>query len=172
MPPEIRVGLISLAVVSVIGLLIFIFDDRPELAAAIRRRLAGPSDMSSTHADRPSKESVADHLPITATSLGQRSATTGNAVNTLLPGNVLPEEAREIIRYQAKVEALSALISAGKVPQTEGIELVFDCKRSGRADSPYGKARAAVQAQLGPARPEFVGDMIARVQSEVAEEAR
>jgi hypothetical protein len=69
------------------------------------------------------------------------------------------------------VEALAALVTASKVPQTEGIELVFNCKRSGRADSLYGKARAVLVAQLCPARPEHFGEMIARVQAEVAKGA-
>lgn len=65
------------------------------------------------------------------------------------------EEAREIIRYQQRVEDAVKLIQSGKIGQTEVIELVFSCKRSGRADSLYGKARAAVLAQLGPSTPEY-----------------
>jgi len=115
----------------------------------------GPVDMSSVSTESAPYTPVAEQLPATSTNDGQRIAMQGNAVKVELPGNVLPEEAREIIRYQAKVEALAALLTAGKVPQTEGIELVFNCKRSGRADSPYGKARAAVVAQLGADKPEY-----------------
>jgi hypothetical protein len=173
MPPEVRIGLISAEVVATIAVLLLVFGDRPELAAAIRRRLAGRTsdDMSSTDAESTAEEPIAAPLPATATNDGQRIAMPGNAVNAELPGNVLPEAAREIIRYQVKVEDAVKLIQSGKIGQTEVIELVFNCKRSGRADSPYGKARAAVLAQLGPVRPEYVGEMIERVQREVAEEA-
>jgi hypothetical protein len=129
-------------------------------------------NMSSTGVESTSKETVAERLPATSTDSGQRIAMQGNAVNTELPGNLLPEAAREIIRYQQRVEDAVKIIQSGRVGQTEVIELVFNCKRSGRADSPYAKARAAVQAQLGPARPEYVGDMIERVQREVAAEQR
>lgn len=129
-------------------------------------------NMSSVGGESTSKEPVAGRLPATSTEGGQRIAMLGNAVNEELPVNVLPEAVREIIRYQVRVEDAVKLIQSGKIGQTEVIELVFNCKRSGRADSPYGKARAAVLAQLGPARPEYVGDMIARVNREVAEESR
>ena len=71
----------------------------------------------------------------------------GNAANDSLPGNALPEEVREIMRFQAKVEAVEAIIKTGKIGQTEAIEAVFSCKRSGRADSPYARARAALSAR-------------------------
>ncbi len=115
-------------------------------------------------------DSVADPLPATSTSGGQRIATPGNAVNTKLTGNLLPEEAREIVRFQAKVEAAAAIVESGKVGQTDAIEIIFHCKRSGRVDSPYGKARDALLVRLGPERPLYYDDLRKRVEEEVAKE--
>lgn len=132
----------------------------------------GPPVMSSDSSAPPSNRTVADRLPATSTNGGQGIATQGNAGNAELPGNALPEAARDIVRFQAKVEAVLAIVESGKVGQVEAIERIFSCKRSGRAESVYARARAAVEAQTTPARPELVGDMIERVQREVLEERR
>lgn len=136
---------------------LFLIEDAPEI-------------MSSDRAARPLDRPIAAPLPATATDGGQGLAKPGNGVNAELPGNVLPEEAREIVRFQAKVEAVIAIMESGKVGQVEAIERIFGVKRSGRPDSPYARARAAVEAQSKPARPEYVGEMIDRVQREVAAE--
>ena len=54
----------------------------------------------------------------------------------------MPEEIREVMRFWAKVEAAEAIIKTGKMGQTEAIEAVFNCKRSGRPDSPYASGCA------------------------------
>lgn len=78
---------------------------------------------------------------------GQGVAKPGNPVNDGLPGNVLPEEVREIMRFQAKVEAVENILKSGKIGQVEAIEFVFECKRSGRPESVYARAVAAVKAR-------------------------
>jgi hypothetical protein len=60
---------------------------------------------------------------------------------------VIPEEARDIIKFWTRVEAVEHLTASGKMGMVEAIELIFECKRNGRADSVYGKARAAIQAR-------------------------
>lgn len=50
MPPEVRIGILSFAVVGVIGILLLVFGDRPELAAAIRRLFAGRTSVMSSDA--------------------------------------------------------------------------------------------------------------------------
>lgn len=84
----------------------------------------------------------------------QPIATTGNAINQELNDNaLLPEEAREIIRFQAKVEALADLINSGQVSNmAKGIEGVFHCSRSGKEDSIYQKARRTLDplVKTGP----------------------
>jgi hypothetical protein len=92
-------------------------------------------------------EAAATPLPATPHEAGQPIAKPGNAVNDTLTGNVLPEEVRETIRFWAMVESTERIISGGKVGQTEAIELVFNCKRSGRPDSLYARARAALNAR-------------------------
>jgi hypothetical protein len=121
----------------------------------LRERFA-PVIMSRVWGAAGAIEPVADRLPTTVTEVGQGIATPGNAVNEPLTGNApLPEAVRDIIRFQAKIEALAELIGAGKVPQAEGIEIVFHCKRSGRPESPYARARAAIQVHLASTRPEY-----------------
>lgn len=67
-----------------------------------------------------------------------------------------PQWADEI--FQTRVEAVERIVKGGKVGVVEAIELIFDCKRNGRPDSVYGRARAAIQArekpQYRPATPE------------------
>jgi hypothetical protein len=60
---------------------------------------------------------------------------------------VIPEEARDIIIFWGNVAAVERIVAGGKVGMVEAIELIFECKRNGRADSVYGKARAAIQAR-------------------------
>lgn len=92
-------------------------------------------------------EPPATPLPTPPPIEAQRMAKLGNVVNTELPGNMLPEEIREVVRFWAMVESAERIIAGGKVGQTEAIELVFNCKRSGRPDSPYARARAALNAR-------------------------
>jgi hypothetical protein len=117
-----------------------------------------PPVMSRRATEEAESLPIAAPLPATSTNGGQGIAKPGNAINEPLPGNAVADildnpssditAAREAIRFQAKVEALADLVNAGKVPQAEGIEIVFHCKRSGRAESPYARARAAIQAHI------------------------
>jgi hypothetical protein len=92
-------------------------------------------------------ERRATPLPTPAPEAGQPITKPGNGVNDGLPGNMLPEEVRELLRFWAMVDAAERVIAGGKVGQTEAIELVFNCKRSGRPDSIYGRAVAAIRAR-------------------------
>ena len=123
------------------------FSDHPERQARFRRWITS-GVMSHQSTDVADGTVVAAHLPSTPQNGGQGGAITGNAVNAELPGNVLPEEVREIVRFWANVEAVEAVIKTGKIGQTEAIEAVFRCKRSGRPDSPYSRAHAAIQARM------------------------
>lgn len=103
-------------------------------------------------------EPVADRLHATPQSEVQGVANTRNPVNTELPAQgvaqgVLPEEARDIIKFWARVEAVERIVAGGKVGMVEAIELIFECKRNGRPDSVYGRARAAIQARE---RPQYI----------------
>lgn len=60
---------------------------------------------------------------------------------------VIPEEARDIIQFWTKIEDTERVIKSGKLGTVEAIELIFECKRNGRPDSVYGRARAALQAR-------------------------
>ncbi len=88
----------------------------------------------------------------------QLIATTSNAINQELNDNsLLPEEAREIIRFQAKVEALADLIKLGQVSNmAKGIEGVFHCSRSGKEDSTYQQVRRLLEPLIktGPQYPQ------------------
>jgi hypothetical protein len=60
---------------------------------------------------------------------------------------IVPEEARDIIIFWGNVAAVERIVAGGKMGVVEAIELIFECKRNGRADSVYGKARAAINAR-------------------------
>lgn len=166
MPPLIQALLIFVPFLIIVAACSLYFSGYPERQARVRRWISGSvmsSDAARLHAHSP----VADRLPATSPNDGQGIAKPGNAVNAELPGNALPEQLRAIVRFQSKVEAVIAIVESGKVGQTEAIERIFECKRSGRADSVYSRAHAAVVAQMGPVKPEYVGDMIERVRREV-----
>lgn len=59
----------------------------------------------------------------------------------------VPEEARDIIIFWERVSQVERIVAGGKIGQVEAIELIFQCKRNGRADSVYGRARAAIAAR-------------------------
>lgn len=71
-----------------------------------------------------------------------------NSVNT-----VLIDKTQAL--FQGKIEALAMLVNAGKVGQTEGLELVFQCSRSSRTDSPYHLARIALLPLITHPVPRF-----------------
>ena len=89
-----------------------------------------------------------------ATIAGQRIAKPGNEGNGELSGNnplplELSVEARDIIRFAARVEALAALIRDGQVTnKAKGIERVFGCARSSKPDSTYQRAHRALEPLL------------------------
>jgi hypothetical protein len=60
---------------------------------------------------------------------------------TLLPDNAV---------FNARVEAVLAIIETGKIGQTEAIEKIFRCTRSSKSDSVYARARAAIGARQQP----------------------
>lgn len=103
--------------------------------------------MSRIIGETDTDEAPATLLPATLPEAGQGAAKPGNAINDTLPGNVLPDEAREVVRFWAKVEAAEAIIAGGKIGQVEAIELIFDCKRSGRPESIYARAVSAIKAR-------------------------
>jgi hypothetical protein len=110
----------------------------PSLVGLIMSFLLG----SAGPAERP-----ATLLPAPSPEAGQLIAKPGNAVNDPLPGTMLPEEIREVVRFWAMVDVAERIIAGGKVGQTEAIELIFNCKRSGRPESVYARAVAAIKAR-------------------------
>lgn len=114
-----------------------------------------PVVMATKSTPAPAKQGVAEQGQAPPQEVGQGVATPGNAGNEELPGNALaPAEVRAIIRHERAVEAAVALITSGKVGQVEAIEIIFACKRSGRPESLYARARAAVLERLDE-RPQF-----------------
>jgi hypothetical protein len=100
-------------------------------------------------------EPVADRLHATPQNEVQGVANGRKSVNNELPAQgvaqpIVPEAAREIIQFWTRVEAVEDITRGGKVGMVEAIELVFKCKRNGRPDSVYGRARAAIQARETP----------------------
>lgn len=117
-------------------------DIRPSLISEIMSTLLG----AAGPIERP-----ATPLPATHQEAGQPIAKPGNGVNAALPGNdvaeVVPEVARDIIQFWTKVEDVERIIAGGKIGQAEAVEIIFQCKRSGRPDSLYARAVAAIKAR-------------------------
>lgn len=69
----------------------------------------------------------------------------------------LPEEVRDIIRFQAQVEGLALLLKAGTVSnKAAAIEKMFTCSRSSKPDSKYQKVLRLLDPMLddGPNFPQ------------------
>lgn len=84
---------------------------------------------------------------------GQRMAMPTTPINEALSGNAvaapLPAEVRDIIRDQARAESVVALLTTKTMTNKAlAIELIFACKRSGRAGSPYQQALALVESHI------------------------
>lgn len=110
--------------------------------------------MSNGSVNLTPKEVVVHPVVQRATSGGQLIATTDNEDNDELSDNavvqtVVPEEARDIIRFQAQVEALATLIKAGVVSnKATGIEKTFGCSRSSKPESKYQKVLKLLDPML------------------------
>jgi hypothetical protein len=110
--------------------------------------------MSNGSINLPPKEAVVAPVVQRSTSGGQLIATTDNEGNAELSDNavvqvVVPEEARDIIRFQAQVETLATLIKAGIVSnKATGIEKTFGCSRSSKPDSTYQKVLKLLDPML------------------------
>lgn len=91
---------------------------------------------------------------------GQLIATTDNEDNDELPEQQqLAEEVREIMRFQAKAEALAMLYRSGQVSNlAKAIETTFECSRSSKEDSTYQKAKRVIDPLIAkPAVPTPIG---------------
>ena len=127
------------------------------LARRVWRTLMSRADADDA-ADQPVDDRVDQpqpnaEQPIAIGNNADNGALTGNAVDRAL----VPEEAREIIRFQAKIEAITALLSSGKVTnKAEAIEQVFACSRTSKSkpDSPYQRALRALDQATAAAVPE------------------
>jgi hypothetical protein len=118
------------------------------------KRLASPFFMSIHGSGDVSNMVVAPPVVRPSKNGGQLIATTDNEDNDELSDNavvqaVVPEEARDIIRFQAQVETLATLIKAGIVSnKATGIEKTFSCSRSSKPDSTYQKVLKLLDPML------------------------
>lgn len=142
----IAVGLISMAWGKIADLVAWGHDNwLQSVERAHAEREARYYNMSSEDDEEEDDQPVDSHVGATGNDSGQRIAMRGNEGNGLLPGN----DAGNGVVFSAQLDMCLRLIGSGKVGQTEAIEIAFGCKRSGKPDSPYAKARAAVGARMG-----------------------
>lgn len=102
----------------------------------------------SNEADEGGSDQAVDQPVVRgATTAKQPIATTDNEGNSELPRQpLLSENARDIIRFQAQVEALASLYRSGQVTNiAKGIEDTFKCSRSSKEDSTYQRAKRALE---------------------------
>jgi hypothetical protein len=114
---------------------------------------SGPLVTSSGSDGVSGDQAVVEPVVGGATTAGQLIATTDNEDNSELPRQpLLPDEVRDIIRFQAQVEALASLYTSGQVTNiAKGIEDTFKCSRSSKDDSTYQRAKRALEPLI--ARP-------------------
>lgn len=127
----------------------------------------GPRHMSSNAGNEVPANDVTSDPHRNVSRVAQAIAVPCAPDNDVLPVAPLPEDVRTIIREQAQLEALAILVKAGKAPQTEGIEILFNVKRNGRVDSRYGQLRTRLIGIIGSDKPEYYDDMKRRIEQEV-----
>jgi hypothetical protein len=149
-----------------------------------------PSHMSSGNTQDSSSAAGATGLAKSAgedlqpLAMPRKPANDGLALGTLGDnlandlGDITPAEARAIIRQQARAEAIVAILRAAEANKVKSagdqaglIEAVAGGARTSRPGTPYALLKASVDELRGKQRPELVGEMIERVQREVAREA-
>jgi hypothetical protein len=81
-----------------------------------------------------------------------RIAMPDNAGNVELSVNAATIESAT---FNARVDAVLAVVESGKLGQTEAIERIFGCSRSSRPTSVYTRARRAVQARLNAQHTQY-----------------
>lgn len=89
---------------------------------------------------------------------------------TAMPSSAI---SNELTADETSARAIALLLNAGLLTnRTKAIEQVFHCSvtAKSRPDTPYQRALKMVEQYQTPARRELVGDMIARVEREVAAE--
>jgi hypothetical protein len=81
----------------------------------------------------------------------------------------------ELTADDASARAIALLLNAGLLTnRTKAIEQVFQCSvtAKSRPDTPYQRALKLVEQYQTPARPEYISDLRARVEREVAAKQR
>ena len=125
-----------------------------------------PVDEGSCHLSPEASHPIA----ITSTTVNDEvTVNAGDGAGVTNPDDIIPTEAREIIRHYAKAEAVADLIQAGLVTnQAKAIEAVYHCSRtsSSRPETPYQKARRQIDQLVNP-RPTYYDDLRAQVENEV-----
>ena len=111
--------------------------------------------MSYREERAPAHKGIAGSFAPTLQQDWQPTTTPDNAVNNQLSGNdvaaLIPSEARDIIRMQAKAEVAAKLITTAKFTnKAEAIEFTFGCSRSGRPNSAYQQALRLVEPLINP----------------------
>lgn len=109
---------------------------RYEVADRVFGRLGYVEPASESSPDPVVAAPVADVLP----EVGQLIAMPGNAINEALTDQRMFDE---------KIRLIAEFVKAGLITnQAIAIEKAFGCTRSGRPESTYGKAHAALKAAL------------------------
>lgn len=119
-------------------------------ADLLYRVLIGRPRVMSEPPAEPAEIPVAGPVAAIAEKPAQLIVMPGNDGNEALPGNAaIPPAARDIIRMQAKAEAVALLLKSAKLTnKAEAIETAFECKRSGRKESTYARALELVNPIL------------------------
>jgi hypothetical protein len=134
----------------------------------------GPADMSSDVADLPSRN-VSDRREWHQVPAPVFVSAKPNTDDTEpVPGATGASEIDTSVRDIIRASAIAELLDSGLLTNRDkAICLLFHCSKasSSRPEAPFQVALKLVEQHRAKARPEYVGEMIARVEREVAEEA-
>lgn len=130
-------------------------------------------NMSSTPAQPASKEAgdsrVRHQVPELVSVLAEPNTDDTEPVSGAAGASQIDTSARDIIRASAIAELLDSGLLTNR---DKAIMQIFRCSKasSSRPDAPFQIALKLVEQHRAKARPEYVGEMIERVQRDVAAE--
>jgi len=175
MPPVIQALFIFVPFLIIVAACSLYFSGEPERQARVRHWLAGTAPhMSSTGADLPSREAgdrqVRHQVPGPVSVSAEPNTDDTEPVSGARGASQIDTSARDIIRASVVAELLDSGLLTNR---DKAICLAFRCSKasSSRPDAPFQVALRLVEQHRAKQRPEYVGELIDRVQREVAEEA-
>ncbi len=150
MPQQIQALFFGLGIAGVIAIVLLVFGERPELAAAVRRWIGGEAGPASRSVPSPQGDGIMSSGASDADDLAPEDPADAPATTTPQHDNnavAISDNERNALLFAGAADALAAMVAAGKVTQTDGIRIVYGVGPSS-TNKTYLAARELLLARL------------------------